>query len=445
MPKYVKINKKIKPFNKIINIPGDKSISIRFILMAAIAVGKSKAYGLLKSEDCNAALKAVTKLGAKVKIVKNYTEINGLGINGLSFKNKTVINCQNSGTLMRLIGSLVCGIKNSIILIGDHSLSQRPIRVMEPLNLFGANIKSNKNKLPLEIEGTKFIRPIKYKETKGSAQIKSFCLISALSAPKNSISTIIAKRSRDHTEKLFKYLKIPIKIKKKGEYDFIEVKGGHQHNGFVQEIPGDMSSASFFICLTLLSKNSSIIIKNVNINKTRSGIIYLANKMCPSSIKFKNRKIKYGEEVADIYVKSAKSFKAINPNPLISSKAIDEYPLIFLLACKSNKTSWFKGIGELALKESNRLKVCANFLRQIGIKVIEKKDSLKISGNPKLKINKKIVIKNFMKDHRIFMMACIAALTFNGTGEWFINDKDSIKTSFPSFLNIIKKVGAKIN
>ncbi len=445
MSKHVIIKKKINPFNKIITVPGDKSISIRFILLAAMALGKSRAYGLLNSQDCNASLKAISKLGVKVYKKKNYIEINGQGLNGLPFKNKTVINCQNSGTLMRLIGGLVCKSKKTIVLKGDQSLSQRPVRVIEPLNHFGVNVKSKNNKLPIEITGTNFLRPIEYKELKGSAQIKTLCLLCALNTPKDSVTTIISKSSRNHTEKLFKHLKIPIKIKKKGQYDFIKIKGGYQYSGFVQKIPGDISSASFFICLTLLSKNSKIVIKNVNMNKTRTGIIDLVKKICSSSIKIKNKKIKNGEEIADIYVKSAKKFKAINPDPSISSKVIDEYPLVFLLACKSSGKSFFKGIGELVHKESNRLKVCANFLRQIGVKVVEKKDSLKIYGNPNLNINKNITVKNFMKDHRIFMMACVAALTLDGNGIFKINDKDSIKSSFPSFITLIKKLGAEIN
>ncbi len=443
MPKYAIIKNKINPFNKVIKVPGDKSISIRFILMGAMALGRSRAYGLLDSQDCNAAIKAISKLGVKVYKKNNYTEIEGQGLNGFSFKNKTKINCENSGTLMRLIASLVCRSSKSIILKGDYSLSQRPVRIIEPLNLFGVNVKSNKNKLPIEITGTDFLRPIKFKEPKGSAQIKSLCLLSALNTPKDSISTIISKRCRDHTEKLFKYLEIPIKIKKNRNFDFIEIKGGHQYSGFTQEIPGDISSASFFICLTLLSKNSSIIIKNVNINKTRTGIIDLVKMMCSSSIKILNKNIKNGEEIADIYVKSAKKLKAIKPNSSFNSRTIDEFPLIFLMCAKAKGVSSIKKIGEMRLKESDRIKVCASFLRQIGIKVLEKKDSLKIYGNPNLNLNKKLIVKDFMKDHRIFMMACVAALTLGGS--WKINNKDCFKTSFPSFLNLMKKLGAKIN
>ena len=193
--------------------------------------------------------------------------------------------------------------------------------------------------------------------------------------------------------------------------------------------------------LTVLSKNSKIIIKNVNINKTRTGIIDILKKM-NVNIRIINSKLVNNELVGDIYVKSANNLKAINCNSELNSKAIDEFPLIFLLCAKAKGISFFKKIGELRHKESDRLKVCSNFLKSIGVKTIEGKDSLKIYGNPNLKIEKKINIKNFMQDHRIFMMSCIAALTLGG--EWKINDKNSIKTSFPNFILTLKKIGAKI-
>ena len=159
-------------------------------------------------------------------------------------------------------------------------------------------------------------------------------------------------------------------------------------------------------------------------------------------IKIKNRKLVNNEPVGDICVKSSNSLKAINCNSEINSRAIDEFPLIFLLCAKANGISFFKKIGELRQKESDRLKICSNFLKNIGIKTIEKKDSLKIYGNPNLKIENNFNIKNFMKDHRIFMMSCVAALTLGG--KFKINDKNSIKTSFPNFITTLKKKGEKI-
>jgi len=222
----------------------------------------------------------------------------------------------------------------------------------------------------------------------------------------------------------------------------IEVEGKKQYNGFNYNIPGDISSASFFIVLTCLSKNSKIVIKNVNINKSRTGIIDILKKM-NVNIKIINKKLINNEPTGDIYVKSSGSLKAINCNSELNSRAIDEFPLIFLLCAKAKGISFFKKIGELRHKESDRLKICSKFLRNIGIKIVEKKESLKIYGNPNLKLEKKYNIKNFMKDHRIFMMSCVAALTLGG--KFRISDKNSIKTSFPNFILTLKKLGANIN
>lgn len=162
-----------------------------------------------------------------------------------------------------------------------------------------------------------------------------------------------------------------------------------------------------------------------------------------AKIKIKNHKISNGEEIADINVKSTKKLKAIKPNPLINSRAIDELPLIFLACSKAKGVSYFRDLGELRHKEQDRLKFSAKFLKMIGIKVTETRNSLKIYGNPNLNLDGKYVVKNFMKDHRAFMMSTIAALSLGGN--WKIHDSDSIKTSFPTFLNTVKKIGAKFN
>ena len=187
---------------------------------------------------------------------------------------------------------------------------------------------------------------------------------------------------------------------------------------------------------------SNLKIKDVGLNKTRTGIIQILNKM-NAGIKIKNKKIYKGEEIGDIIVKSRDNLKSINCPKYFNSRAIDEFLLIFLVSAKSKGISHFKGISELRHKESDRLKIASNLLRMIGIKIYEKKDSLKIYGNPNLELNKNIKISNFMKDHRVFMLSCIAALTLGG--RWKIDDFESIKTSFPNFLVILKKLGAKIN
>ena len=289
MYKYVSINEKIKSFKKNIEVDSDKSLSIRSILIASQAIGVSKIANLLKSEDVINALKVIKKLGINYRFKSNILEINGYGINGFNVRKNTIINAGNSGTLARLILGLLIKTNQKIKLIGDKSLSKRDfLRVSEPLSLFGANIKLKKNSLPLEIEGTKFLRPIDYIENKGSAQCKSAVMLAALNTP--GITKIKAKKSRNHTEIFFKQLNIPIKIRSNGKYDFIEVRGLHQFKSFKYKIPGDISSSAFFIVLTLLSNKSEIVIRRININKSRIGIIKILNKM-NAKIKYKNKKI----------------------------------------------------------------------------------------------------------------------------------------------------------
>ena len=434
------INEKINSFKKNIEVSSDKSLSIRCILIASMAIGVSKISNLLKSEDVINALKVIKKLGINYYLKGNILEINGYGINGFNIKKNTIINAGNSGTLARLILGLLIKTDQKVKLVGDKSLSKRDfLRVANPLSQFGANIKLNNNSLPLEIEGTKFLRPINYTENKGSAQCKSTVMLAALNTP--GITKIKAKKSRNHTEILFNQLNIPIKIKSKKKYDLIEVKGLHQFKSFNYKIPGDISSSAFFIVLTLLSNKSEIIIRRININKSRIGIIKILNKM-NANIKYKNKKIYKGEETADICVKGVKKILPINCPSSLNSSAIDEFLVIFLVAAKANGISIFNNLSELNKKESPRLDIAIKFLSMIGIKSIRKKDSVKIYGNPNLKLKDNYVIKNFYKDHRVFMMSCIAALTFGG--KWKIYDKDSINTSFPKFLKILKNLGAKL-
>ena len=441
MKNQVKIKKIIKPYKKQIIVPSDKSLSIRCVLLSSIAVGKSKIFGLLESEDVLNAIKAVKKIGVKCLKKANYYEIYGVGINGFSIKKNTIINAGNSGTLARCILGLCSATKNKIKLIGDKSLSKRDFRrVIEPLNLFGVNIKSKNNILPLELKGSNLLRPIKYFEMKGSAQVKTCIILSAINT--FGITKIKAKRSRNHTELMLKYLNYPIKIKKNNNYDLIEIKGLNQFKSFEYKIPGDISSASFFIVLTLLSKKSELLIKNININPSRIGILRILNRMNANIIIMNKRNYK-GENLGDIKIKSTKNFKSINCPSNLNSSAIDELILCFLVAARANGVSTFKDLGELNKKESPRLNISIKLLRMMGIKVLRKKNNIKIYGKPKLDLKGNYHIKNFLKDHRVFMFSCIAALTLNGN--WIIEDKDSINTSFPKFLNILKNLGAKIN
>ena len=437
MKNSIIISSKISKFNKTIEVSGDKSISIRWILLSSIASGVSKATNLLNSEDIHAALNAIKKLGIKYKLKKNVCKIYGKGIDGYQYKKNLIIDAKNSGTLGRIILGLLINTTNPIKLIGDKSLSKRDFkRISDPLTKFGAKLLLNKNKnLPIKIFGSTNLRAINYRELKGSAQCKSSVIFGGIRAKGTTI--IKAKKSRNHTELLFKYLKLPLSVKNKKNYDEIKVKSVKNIKPLNYNIPSDISSSAFFIALTVLSNGSKLIIKNVNVNPSRIGIVTILKKM-GVKILFKNKRLYKGEKIADIKVITPKSIKSINCPSKLNTEAIDEFLIIFIIAAKAKGTSYFKNLSELNHKESPRLVWGKYILNQMGIKTIATKDSIKIYGNPNLKIKKKIVIKNYLKDHRVFMTSTIAALAFGG--EWKIHDKDSINTSFPDFLNVIKKI-----
>ena len=437
MTNSIVIKKKLKIFNKKIVVSGDKSISIRWVLFASLASGNSKAQNLLISEDVKAAIKTVRKLGIKVISNNKFCKIFGKGINGFNYKRNLTLNAENSGTLGRLILGFLINTTNPIKLIGDKSLSTRDFkRISDPLSKFGGVFKlQNKKNLPLTIYESKNLRPISYLENRGSAQCKSAVIFAGM---RTSGTTLIkAKKSRNHTELMCKYLKLPVTVENKKNYDLIKVKKVKEIKPFDYKIPSDISSSAFFIILTALSKNSKLLIKDVNINPTRIGVISILKKMGVNII-FQNQKTYKGEKLADIKIEGGKKLKAINCPTNLNSGAIDEFLVIFLVAAKAKGISYFKDLAELNQKESPRLKWGSKILNMMGVKNIVTNSSIKIYGNPNLEIRKKIIIKNYLKDHRVFMTSVIASLSFGG--EWHIYDKDSIKTSFPNFLKIINEL-----
>ena len=430
------IRNKIKPFKKKISVSGDKSLSIRWVLFSSLSSGVSRAKNLLISEDVMSAIQAIKKLGIKVIFKKDVCYIHGNGINGYKIKKKTIINARNSGTLGRLILGLLINTTEPIKLIGDKSLSKRDFkRITDPLTKFGATFKLKNNSLPLKMLGSNHLKPIFYTENRGSAQCKSAVIFAGMRVKGKTY--IKAKKSRNHTELLCKYLNLPIKIKNKKNHDLIEISEVKNIRPLNYKVPSDISSSAFFIALTALTENSEIIIQDVNINPTRIGVVKIFKRMGIKII-FQNQRYYKGEKIADIFVKSPKKLKSINCPSYLNSEAIDEFLIIFLVAAKCNGMSHFKDLSELNQKESPRLKLGSKILNLMGIKTITTKNSIKIFGKPDLKIKKKIVIKDFMKDHRIFMTSVIAALSFGS--QWIIHDKNSINTSFPEFLNIIKKL-----
>ena len=437
----VSINKKIEKFYKKIEIPGDKSCSIRAILFASQCIGLSKIKNLLESEDVLNCINSLKKsLGVKIVKKNNIYQIHGNGLNSFKVKKKiTKIYVGNSGTFARLLFGLLSTHTGKFYLHGDHSLNKRDFtRVTQPLEKIGAFFyPRNKKTLPLTIEGTNMPLAQKHVENRGSAQVKGLMIMSALSTP--GITTIEEKKiSRNHSEIFLKKINADIKVKKINKGNLISLKGQKDLYGFDYTVSSDASSSAYLIALTLLTPGSKLVIHNVLCNPTRTGFIKILKKM-NANIRIKNLKKKSGEHVGNIFVKSG-SLKPINcPKKLVSS-AIDEFPLLFIIASVIKGVCKFSGINELRHKESDRIKSIEIGLNQIGIKTKSTIDSLKIFGNPNIKIGKMLEIYP-KKDHRIAISYVILGLLLGGRIK--IHNCETINTSFPSFLKLIHKVGGK--
>ena len=438
----VLINNKIEKFNKKIEIPGDKSCSIRSLLFASQCIGLSKVKKLLESEDVLNCVDILKKsLGVKIIKKNNIFKIYANGLNSFKVKKKiTKIYVGNSGTSARLISGLLSTYPNKFYLYGDQSMNKRDFtRVTEPLQKVGAYFyPKNKKTLPLVIEGTSMPLAQKHIENKGSAQIKSLILLSALSTP--GVTTVEEKKiSRNHTELFLKEIGADIKVKRFKKGNIISLRGQKNLYGFNYTVSSDPSSAAFLIALALLTPKSKLVIHNILCNDTRIFFLKVLKKF-DANIKISNLRKISGELVGSITVYASK-LKPIIINKDIG-KFIDELPILFVISALTQGISKFKNIGDLKNKESNRLLESKKILDQVGIKCNITNDSMTIYGKDKLiTLNKKILVKT-KGDHRICMSSAILALT---TGiKTKIENFETVNTSFPGFIAIIKNLGGKI-
>ena len=431
------MDKKLPKFVGTINIPGDKSISHRALIIGSQATGIVKVTNLLESADVFSTMNALRKFGVHiVKRGKDYY-VYGLVVGGLREYNGT-INCGNSGTTARLMMGLLSTYPITINFIGDKSLSKRPMaRVINLLREFGANaLPENKNTMPFKFLGSYVGLQNDQKLNVPSAQLKSAWCLAALNT--KGISTLEERfETRDHTEIMLKYLGANIKVKKSKNKKIISIFGKTPIDAKDISVPGDISSAAFMIVLALISKNSKVIIKNVLLNPTRTGILDVLKKM-KAKIKIKNKKTICGEVVGDIEAKSS-NLKATTVPEKMAPRLIDEYPILFIAACFAKGTSIFNGIEELRVKESDRIKSMEDGLKPLGIKISSTKSSVKITGTNSFKLNKKIKI-DAKGDHRIAMSFYVLSQVLNKSFK--IKDFNYVKTSFPSFtktINTLKK------
>jgi len=429
------MDKKLPKFKGVISLPGDKSISHRSLIIGSQATGIVKVSNLLESADVFSTMNALRKFGVNIfKKGKDYY-VYGLVVGGLKEYNGT-LNCGNSGTTARLMMGLISTYPVKIKFTGDKSLSKRPMqRVINLLREFGANaLPENKNTMPFTFLGSYIGLQNDQKLKVPSAQLKSAWCLAALNT--KGISTLEEPfETRDHTEIMLKYLGANITVKKSKNKKIISIFGKHPIDAKDISVPGDISSAAFMMALALISKNSKVTIKNVLLNPTRTGILDVFKKM-NAKIKIKNKKIICGEIVGDLEVQSS-NLKATTVTEKMAPRLIDEYPILFIAACFAKGTSNFKGIEELRVKESDRIKSMENGLKPLGVKITSTKSSVKITGVKSFKLNKKIKI-DAKGDHRIAMSFYVLSQVLNKSFK--IKDFNYIKTSFPSFTKTINNL-----
>ena len=431
------VKDKIKPFNKIIRVDSDKSISIRSLLIGAISQNISCIKNILKSEDVISTMDSLKKLGVKIYKKKGIMYVYGKGLGSLSAKKNTYLNFGNSGTLARLIIGLLTTTPNiNLKLTGDHSLRKRSMKKLILLmSKFGAKfLPINRFKFPLKMISSNLPIGISY-NAGSSAQLKSAVILAGLNSY-GSTKIYENEKSRDHTERMLLYNSKAIKIDKVSGN--IKIPGKKNLKPIKIVVAGDPSSAAFFSALTILKNDSKLKILNVGLNSTRIGFYNLLKKN-GAKIKFKNQKKINNEPCGDIIVEYSK-LKPLKASKSYYVNSTDEYPILFIIAALTKGVSVFKGIKDLANKESNRISEMQKILSQIGIKSKSSKDEIKIFGKDLIDIvGKKIIVEN-LGDHRICMSAFVLSIL---TGvKAYIKNFDTVYTSSPSFLKIMKSLGA---
>ncbi|PLX85260.1 MAG: 3-phosphoshikimate 1-carboxyvinyltransferase [Desulfuromonas sp.] len=415
-----------------ITVPGDKSISHRAIMFASLARGKSRIRGLLRGEDCLSTLAAFQQMGVRVEEFDNGDlMITGQGLNGLQ-EPTDVLDCGNSGTTMRLMSGILAGQPFFSVLSGDQYLRRRPMgRVIEPLSQMGAKIsgRDTHRKAPFAISGG-HLQPATYHSPVASAQVKSAILLAGMQV--DGVTTVYEPHlSRDHSERMLRYFGAQVE----------SFSGGAAIHGRVEltaqdvDIPGDISSAAFFLVAGLIVPDSELLLKNVGINPTRSGILDILTAMGGDIQQLNTREVS-GEPVADLLVRSS-TLKGIDIGGELVPRAIDEFPVISIAAAYATGITTISDAGELRVKETDRIAAMCDALQALGAQVTPLDDGMKIVGGTPL--NGATI--NSCGDHRIAMSIAIAAL--GASGDTTIVDTSCTETSFPGFWPLLNRITTK--
>ncbi len=416
-------------------IPGDKSISHRSIIIPSISNGICEIDNILKSEDVMHTLNAFKSMGVDIEENEKKIIIKGKGLNSLN-EPKNKIYLGNSGTSARLLTGLLSSQKFNSVLIGDKSLSSRPMkRIADPLAKMNAKIYTTNGSLPISIEGSN-LKPTDINLKIPSAQIKSGLLLAALNT-EGETNITENKITRDHTEIMLESFGANIQTTHKNENKIIKIVGQRELIPNNISVPNDLSSSAFFIVSALINERSSIILKDINNNQTRNGII-LALKKMGAKIKLSNNRKNNNENICDIEVKTS-NLNGCELGPEFADLMIDEYPILSIAASFANSPSIFRGLRELRVKESDRLKLILLNLQNCGVNCKSENDDLFIYPSANYKIRNNLIQTDF--DHRIAMAFCIMGTKI---GPLHINESSSINTSFPTFKNELNKLGGKV-
>ena len=415
-----------------VTVPGDKSVSHRALMLGSIANGRTEVSGFLAGEDCHATLAAMRALGVDIQ-QPSATEmsIDGVGLNGLQAPSQ-VLDLGNSGTAMRLMAGLLCGQPFDSVLSGDASLNSRPMgRIITPLTEMGAALEGDCDGTPpIQIAGGVKLRGIHYDLPMASAQVKSAVLLAGLYA-NGETSVAEPAVTRDHTERMLRSMGVKVAT----DGNRISLHGGQELQGCDVRVPADLSSAAFVMLAAILAENADILITNVGVNPTRTGVIDILQAM-GADITLLNPQLLGEEPVADMRVRSSK-LHGSSVDPDLASLAIDEFPVLFVAAAAATDQTVFKGIGELRVKESDRIAAMSEGLRALGIQVDESDDGAVVHGG---RFSGGTVQSH--GDHRIAMSLAIAGTVAADTV--FVDDVAAVDTSFPGFCDRMASIGADI-
>ena len=408
-------------------MPGDKSIGHRAVIFASIANGRSRIFNLSGGEDNRRTVQAFKELGVEIESDPESLRVEGRGWDGLS-RPRATIDCGNSGTTMRLLSGVLAGRPFVSRMDGDSSLRHRPMqRVIDPLSRMGAAISSQGGGLaPLEIHGGK-LQGIEYKMPVASAQVKSAILLAGLQA--DGITTLEEPQSsRDHTELMIKGFGGEVKV----ECRSVSVAGGQKLYGREVRIPGDISSAAFFLVAAATIPGSEIVIRDVGVNPTRAGVIEVLRRM-GAKIELLDERIETGEAVTDIRV-TGSSLQGVDIGPEMVARTIDEYPIVTVAAALAKGVTRVSGAGELRYKESDRIAAMTEGLGRLGVEVEQTEDGMTIHGGQPLEA---AGVKTY-GDHRVAMALAVAGLSTRGGIQ--MDDAACVDISFPTFFGLLNRV-----